>query len=687
MFLLGFLGFLACGLEMRGDAAYLFGFQSSPGSPRSAGRSFLAFPFMNRRHFIQAAALGSAALIPVSRSLAVPSPMSSHLTSPSAPLPQLAGRLLLRWSEAMLAEQIRSPGEAATHGALACPACGKIHGRCMDAVYPFLAVAKRTGDRRFLEAGISVFEWSSNVTLPDGSWTVMPDPKSWTGITVFGAIALAEALHHHGDLLDAATLGRWRERLLQAGRFIERTFDLSFANVNYGFTGAYAMSLLGEVFDEPAFRRKGRELASHFARFLTEPNALIYGEAKPTDRRSARGHYAVDLGYNVEETLNGIALYALREKDSDLIELVAKSMEAHLHFMLPDGGWDNSWGTRSFKWTYWGSRTCDGCQLAYALMADRNPVFGLAALRNAELLERCTSDAGLLYGGIHYAEHGIQPCIHHTFAHAKQMAALLDLAPSLPPVEGLSLPRHQAEGIRSYPEVSVWTASKGAWRATVSAYDFIYRPGVHQATGGSLALLWHEKLGPLFTASLAAYTLVEANNQQANPDGEDFPLTPRLETLLDDVWYTNLYDLAASVQASEGTESLRILVDTKLRNAEQASLPGHDGYQLQYDIGAESVRFELRSRSAEADPRARFTLPLICSSKESWKRLDERRVVIEKAGGKLLVESSEPIHIATTQRDRVFNMVPGAQALPLTIPLPTVAGQPLVCSARMIARG
>ena len=61
----------------------------------------------------------------------------------------------------------------------------------MDAVYPFLHMAKVTGEGKYLEAGISVFEWSKNVSHDDGSWTVISDPKSWKGITVFGAIALA----------------------------------------------------------------------------------------------------------------------------------------------------------------------------------------------------------------------------------------------------------------------------------------------------------------------------------------------------------------------------------------------------------------------------------------------------------------------------------------------------------------
>lgn len=48
-------------------------------------------------------------------------------------------------------------------------------------------------------------------------------------------------------------------------------------------------------------------------------------------------------------------------------------MNTHLEFMLPDGAWDNSWGTRSFKWTYWGGRTSDGFMGGYYLMAARHP--------------------------------------------------------------------------------------------------------------------------------------------------------------------------------------------------------------------------------------------------------------------------------------------------------------------------
>ncbi len=51
------------------------------------------------------------------------------------------------------------PANPAGHGTLRCPACNITHGRCIDAVYPLLHQAKVSGERKYLAAGIAVFEW------------------------------------------------------------------------------------------------------------------------------------------------------------------------------------------------------------------------------------------------------------------------------------------------------------------------------------------------------------------------------------------------------------------------------------------------------------------------------------------------------------------------------------------------
>ncbi|MEM9986849.1 MAG: hypothetical protein AAF804_17280, partial [Bacteroidota bacterium] len=501
---------------------------------------------MKRRNFIQLSTLAGLAL---SLPPYACSPDGAEGKSMAAGFESLVSDLLLEWGNALVDLQIRQPENPEVHGAIDCPACNKIHGRCMDAVYPLLYLADHTGESKYLESAILLMEWSENVSLPDGSWTVIPDPKSWRGITVFGAIALAEALHHHGQVLPPEVKETWLDRLGRAGEYIYQNFDLTFTNINYGFTAVYALHLLGRVLGRSDYLERSRFLARGMQDWFTEPNTLLFGEAKPSRAKSAKGLWGVDLGYNVEESLNGAVQYALAEKDEALLEPLTESLAGHLQFMLPDGAWDNSWGTRHYKWSYWGSRTTDGCQPAFGLLAGRNPAFGTAAFLNTELLSRCTAE-GLLHGGLHYVTHGIKPCVHHTFTHAKALTVLLDAENALPAItQQAPLPRAVADGIQEFPEVAVHLLARGDFRATVSTYDFIYKEHAQQGSGGSLCMLYHLQVGPLFAASMAKYLLVEVNNQQPNPNNEDIVLTPRLEAFDGQEWYTNLYDLQATVSA------------------------------------------------------------------------------------------------------------------------------------------
>ena len=579
----------------------------------------------------------------------------------------LIADLLLEWTNALIATQINKPDSPELHGALFCVACNKIHGRCMDAVYPFMFMADKTGEQRYLNAAISVMDWSSkNVSRPDGSWTVIPDPKSWRGITVFGAIALGEALHHHDHLLPKEIKRQWISRLQAAADFIYQNFTLSYSHVNYAFSAVYALNFLGRMLDNPDYVARSRELAEEVPNWLTKPNKLIFGEDQPADKRSVKGLLPVDLGYNVEESLNGLVQYAFLEKDEGLLEILTESMQSHLEFMLPDGAWDNSWGTRQNKWSYWGSRTTDGCQPAFALMSTIKPVFGTAAYLNTELLRRCTVN-GLLAGGLHYDSHQVTPCIHHTFTHAKALAFLLDNAAVIPEIQKSTLlPRSKADGVRHFPEIDVWLAARGPWKATVSSYDNKFKTKYsQQATGGSLAMLWHDIIGPVFTASMAEYTLVERNNQQPQPDEEDIPLTPRIECAYGNKYFTNLFDLKATVNSEDEKGVIAFKVNTELTNRDYVVLP-NAGYQLQYLIEIDNITIKAsRGTHLCADRNVALVLPIIARTGERINWISDHQIQIQREKGKILIESNAPLIIKETRRDRIFNMVPGFEAVPL----------------------
>lgn len=618
---------------------------------------------MKRRSFVQLSAAASIALgFPLYGCSSNTKNNSRVLTA----YEEQVAALLKEWCDGMIAVQTNNPEDLKVHGALHCPACDKIHGRCMDAVYPFLYMADTTGERKYIDAAIDVMKWSENVSMPDGSWTVIPNPKSWKGITVFGAIALGEALHHHGHVLPAEIKEKWTQRLNQAAEFVHKNFTIDYSHINYAFTAVYALNFLGRFFENEAYINHSKTLAKEVPNWLTSPNKLLFGENKPADVPSAKGLLPVDLGYNVEETLNGLVQYAVLEKDEELLQLLTKSLEGHLEFMLPDGAWDNSWGTRQNKWSYWGSRTTDGCQPAFALMADRNAAFGTAAIKNTELLQRCTVD-GLLAGGLHYESHGVKPCVHHTFAHAKSLAFLLDNTAKLPELsKEKPLPRSTSDGVKYFPELDVWLAARGNWKATISSYDVVFKKKYSQAaTGGALAVLWHERVGPIFTASMAEYVLAEINNQQPQPDGEDIPLTPRIEVSKEQQWFSNLFDLKAHVAFADDGETIQFEVTTNLTDREGERLPQGE-YGLQYNFSKDKtiVRAKLQNDTSMLH-EASVLLPVISPTGEKVSQTAENRIEIQKDAALVVVEANVPISVRQTKKERVFNMVPGMEAVPI----------------------
>ena len=638
---------------------------------------------MKRRIFLQSSTAASLGLL---LPIVGCRQESSEISEKETAYQELVFVLLKDWCDGMLKLQINKPEDSAIHGALDCPACNKIHGRCMDAVYPFMYMADKTGEKKYMNAAIEVMEWSKNVTRPDGSWTVIPNPKSWRGISVFGAIALGEALHHHGHILPSDIKEKWMDRLAKVGDYLYKNFDMTFTNINYGFSVVYALNLLGRILENETYLTRSRELAKEVKNWFTTPHYLLFGEGKPSDKKSDKGLLAVDLGYNVEESLNGVVQYALIEKDEELLNLLTQALEGHLNFMLPDGGWDNSWGTRQYKWSYWGSRTTDGCQIAFGMMADRNPAFGTAAYLSTELLQRCTAD-GLLHGGLHYETHGIKPCIHHTFAHAKPLVTLLHEHERTALIsKSKTLPIVEANGIQHFPEIDVWLAAKGDFRATISTYDFIYKEKAQQGSGGSICVLYHLKLGPIFTASMAKYLLVEKNNQQPNPGKEEVVLTPRIEMFENGEWFTNIYDLKAKVETKENEQSCKFQVAANLVNEKRESPKGIDAkYRFNYLFNHEKVEIRAqRISDTKTSSTAKLVLPVISPTGELVSQKSPNKIEINKPEGILIVEANVPLQIKKMEKERAFNMVPGVEVLPIIASFNNDKLKEIICTLRVV---
>jgi hypothetical protein len=368
-------------------------------------------------------------------------------------------------------------------------------------------------------------------------------------------------------------------------------------------------------------------------------------------------------------------MYSILTDEREVLGRVIAAMRTHIEFMLPDGAWDNGWGTRNFKWSWWGSRTSDGCQPGYLLLATHDPRFREVAWRNFELLAACTHD-GLLYGGPDYYRCGYPACTAHTMMHAKALATVLDCATTgMKPSPRLALPRDAAYGLRHFAEIGTTLVAVGDWRATVTDSDWQYRDvfGGH-ASGGALSMLYHHRLGPVLVASMTEYQREEPNNQQRHRDGATMPLTPRIQCRCDATAYTNLSDYRAVVVREQCAGAVVVKAQGRLCDIHhQSPAAGDVLFQMAYRFTAASVRIAA-SVAGPGAAAAQLILPVVCSRGETASRIDAQTVRIVKPAGTLRIHTNAVAGLAMTGRERVFNLVPGFECLPLSVALPRGAG-------------
>lgn len=582
-----------------------------------------------------------------------------------------ADKLLTEWMDAFLAYQYTC-SDSALDGGVLCPACARMHGRIGDAVLPLMYLAEKTGNQKYLLGAKRLMAWMENVHRPDGSWMNDVHVSDWNGTTVFAAIALYEALHYHGHLLDDSTHHHWKQRLVEAGEFMmnnpfiysRRREGMRNMNVNYSASATYALYAIGEMCNRPEFKKEAEEIALGLKEYFTVNDCFLYGEGPNIASETPNGCRPVDLLYNVEESLPNMAYYAVMANDMELFSLVERSMDTHLEFMLPDGAWDNSWGTRSFKWTYWGGRTSDGFMGGYYLMAAaRHPEYLEAIRRNIRLLSKATH-GGLLYGGMHYFASGVSPCIHHTFGHAKALASFLEL-PSVKMTSLEKLPRDSVYGVKFFKDIRTWLLSQGDWRATFTGYDAEYKVKGTHPMGGALSLLWYAQAGPIFAATMNQYKLIEAPNMQDNVRKYLMGGTPRVELTQDGVAYSNLDDLNTDITCFIENGFCRFNVNSHLVNINQQSpKQGEVLVEVNYAFSEQGVSISVE----RCNDSAYLVLPVIASPKEEV-RISTREASIKKNKGILYITCEAGyIDVAPTDSDgRIFNPVPGFSFVPLRI--------------------
>lgn len=575
-----------------------------------------------------------------------------------------AARLLQRWCKKLLTYQLTGP-TVDLAGAMLCPACQRCHGRSLDLIYPLVSLYVQHQDRTYLAAAERLLQWGEyHLRGPEGGWVNDKHIHLWPGTTVFAAIGLAEALYHHREALgDEPFVAELQASLAYATDFILNTFTPTYGNINYAAAAAYFFELVGQQQERLDLIHKARYFAEYVLAHLS-PEGLIYGEGDPREEPSARGCYPIDLGYNVEVSLPMLVLYAHIGAYHELKPLLKVALDGHQRFLLADGAWDNSWGTRHYKWSYWGTRTGDGAQIAYALMADQDPGYLTVAQANLHLWETLSSQDVLAS----FPHGSAMPCLEHALTHAKGLARLVDFATAIPRASE-AVPAGAPPLITALSDLQTCLVQVGPWRATMTAYDQEYADFTcTHAMGGSLTLLHHAHLGPLIAGSLTEYQQIEKTNMVMPTELILPPITPhwRYQDSAGQL-YLNLNDPHGRIEAAIAGEKAQILTHNRLLNRKGELCPQVPApIEMRYRFESEALH--IQGQVAIAPEGLIYVLPLILAEEREYERISLQELRLHTPGGWLRVQASQALDILPAPHGlRLFHPVPGFAALPIAL--------------------
>ncbi len=573
-------------------------------------------------------------------------------------------------TDALIRLQVVEPGDSA-YGALVCPGCGVTHSRAAEAVYPLAVAFQRTLDEKYRKAARILAEWLFRQQQPGGEW--LETPWTWTGTTADQLLMLAEAYPIIAPGLPAAEEARWKESMRKAADYLVKVMDPAFASINYCPTTAAALMVTDAIIPDPVYVQKARRLAHQVIAKMDEAG-FIQGEA-------ARAHgvkYGVDLGYEMDMSLWGLGLYARLAGDTTVDRAVRRSLAKNLPFVYPNGAVDGSWGSRCYKWTTYGSKTADGCQILFGLYGDEDPRYITAALRNLEYLRGMISGGMLGNGPGHWSLFPEKTCIYPTFARAKNLALTVrycvERSPQLKPLP--PIPSDRPGWLRVYPTVNVAVARSATFMLTVSAYSYRDPSRTNggqynqHPTGGSVCNLWAAGAGFLTTSSQTRYVRGESIHMPPVADSA-ICLTPRVEYRDSLGYFTNLYEFEGRMSARASAESVAIIT-TSGELKDEHWLPGGVGFSISNVLFDDAVEKTITLSFHDRRPTVRVVEPVVTADGTSIQFAGSRRLFINTRDRTFIVDLLDGDGEFSTDREfpKYKFPFPAMQATPIVILVP-----------------
>ena len=564
---------------------------------------------------------------------------------------------LLEELNAALAACIDTDAASPDCGAIRCPACGEYHTRAAEAVWPLAYEASLTGNEERFRQAVMLGDWLVARQNRDGSWYETPDGR-WTGTTTDQLLSLLLAY----PLLQKGMSGKqkhaWRASMRGAADYLVEVMDNRFAYINYCATTSASLALYHSAFGGKKYLEKAQALAALCIGNM-DSDALLEGEGD----NAGDVKKGVDIGYNMEMSLWGLAEYASLTEDAQVWDAVVSSACRHLHFIYPDGTLDASAGLRSGKWILCGGSTSDGCHPLFALLSGEVPAFASAAVRNIAKLRECLTASGLVGSGTDYdGMRESPPCIYHTFAKAKSLAMALAWVKD-DPEELVALPC-DADTSVLYEGLRTAIVRNGGFRGTVCAYGYKSAKGgaskfMHRPSGGAMTLLWADEFGLVQAGSQSEYHRWEASFPDMPPM---LPLTPRIESA--DGRFSNPYEFEARLEM-EGDASCRVGGVLKDRDQTSSGVT----YGIEYSFGEDCL---IKTYSF-AGGDVRIVEPVIVDEGTQVRRVDASTVSFTRGGQEITVSTEsdrQPLEIDWAAAEMTFQLFPAVKALPLTVTPP-----------------
>lgn len=575
-------------------------------------------------------------------------------------------------TDALLELQIKDTAHA-DHGALYCSAEDILHTRAAEAVYPFAVAYKHSGRSEYLNAARSLGNWLIQQQFPGGEWK--ETPEEWTGTSTDQLLMMVLAFPIIADHLDDNEKAAWEKSIRGAADYLTKVMSPDFASINYCATTMASLAMTSRTFPDQRYVDNARELAFQVHSKMDE-DGFINAEGD----RVYGIKYGADVGYEIDMSLWGMALYARLTEDEEVMEAVRQSLESHLTFIYPNGVIDGSWGIRSNKWTTYGSQTADGCQILFSLFASEDARYRTAAFRNLEYLRGMMKDGIIGYGPHYWDLFDTPPCIYPTFVRSKNLAMAVELGEQ-EPGEMPPLPTEEPSMVRYFPTVDVVVARSENILATITAYRYkelrkrFKSKYMHRPTGGSISNLWVTDHGLLQLSSQTEYHRWEPMHF---PDIDStYCLTPRIEFTNENGYFTNLYNFDGSLSLVPTSRGSTVTVRTTGELMDRNLLPGGIAYSLEHSISDRAIdkRVELRFHGSRS--KVRLVEPIVEHPGMTFKLLDERTVEIqgEKRAFRFKVLEGNARLLLGEHEDRYWAVFPSVKAYPIVLEVEAQANE------------